>query len=213
MKIILASQSPRRKVLLELMGLKFEVIPSNFEEYFDETRSVEEVVKELGLGKAMDVANSLSRNVLDSEQCVVIGSDLIVVVDGRQIGKPESEQEAKDMLRMLSGRTHQLIASVAVVCLGQNYQKVATETSELTFDEFSDEFIDEYVATGTTYDKAGGYAMQHPLVAPHVVAVGGRRDTIIGMPTNLVAQFLSDFGIEANLLEDKDIINNQHLFS
>ncbi|MCA9346349.1 septum formation protein Maf [Candidatus Saccharibacteria bacterium] len=197
MKIILASQSPRRKALLELMGLKFEVIPSNFEEYFDDDRPVDEVVKELGLGKALDVA----KNYPDD---IVIGSDLIVVIDGKQIGKPESEEEAKQMLRNISGRTHQLICSVAVVCLNRDYQKVETETAEVTIDKLPEDLIDEYVATGTTYDKAGGYAIQHPLLRLYVTKIEGRKDTIIGMPTNLVTKFLKDFNINSQEIDIKE---------
>lgn len=197
MKIILASQSPRRKALLDLMGLKFEIIPSNFEEYFDNTRPVDDVVKELGLGKALDVAK-------DHPDDIVIGSDLIVVIDGKQIGKPESEDEAKQMLRNISGRTHQLICSVAVVCLNRDYQKVETETAEVTFDKLPEDLIDEYVATGTTYDKAGGYAIQHTLLRPYVTKIEGRKDTIIGMPTNLVTKFLKDFNINSQEIDIKE---------
>jgi septum formation protein len=202
MRIILASQSPRRKYLLEQMGLQFEQIPSNFEEYFDDNRPVEEVVKELGLGKAIDVAK-------DNPDAIVIGSDLIVVIDGKQIGKPESEDEAKQMLRNISGRTHQLICSVAVVCLDKNYQKVKIETAEVSLDELSEQQISDYVATGTTYDKAGGYAIQHPLLKPHIVKISGRKDTIIGLPTNLVVKLLENFSMK---LKSVEIIDNDPRF-
>ncbi len=194
MRIILASQSPRRKFLLEQMGLQFEQIPSNFEEYFDDTRPVEEVVKELALGKALDVAK-------DNPGALVIGSDLIVVIDGKQIGKPETEIEAKQFLRNLSNRSHQLICSVAVVCLDKNYQKVDFETAEVTFDTIPESVIEEYVATGTTYDKAGGYAIQHPLMKPLITKIVGRLDTIIGLPTNLVSDMLRDFDIDTKSVE------------
>lgn len=202
MKLILASQSPRRKALLGLMGLKFDVIPSNFEEYFDNSRSVEEVVEELGLGKALDVAKNHPEDI-------VIGSDLIVVLDGKQLGKPESEEEAWQMLRNFSGRTHQLIASVAVVCLNKGYKKVSHETAEVTFDVLTEDFIKEYVATGTTYDKAGGYAIQHPMMKPHIVQIKGRKDTVIGMPTNVVAEMLNELGIDCRGLD----VDNEEIFN
>lgn len=201
MRIILASQSPRRKYLLEQMGLSFEQIPSNFEEYFDDSRPVEEVVKELGLGKALDVAK-------DNPDGVVIGSDLIVVIDGKQIGKPESVEEAKQFLRNLSNRTHQLICSVAIVCLDKNYQKVAVETAEVTFDIIPESVIEDYVATGTTYDKAGGYAIQHPLMKPLITKIKGRLDTIVGLPTNLVKNLLAELGIDSTEIEIKGSDNN-----
>lgn len=198
MRIILASQSPRRKYLLEQMDLKFEQIPSNFEEYFDDTRPVEEVVKELGLGKALDVAK-------DNPDAIVIGSDLIVVIDGKQIGKPETVEEAKQMLRNISNRTHQLICSVAAVCLDKKYQRVEVETAEVTFGDIPESIIDEYVATGSTYDKASGYAIQHPLMKPLVTKIEGRLDTIVGLPTNLVSDMLKDFGLDTKPFE---IINS-----
>ncbi len=207
MKIILASQSPRRKYLLEQMDLAFQQIPSDFKEYFDDNRPVEEVVKELGLGKARDVA-------ADHPEDIIIGSDLIVVIDGRQIGKPESEEEAKQLLRNLSGRTHDLICSIAVVCKTQRYEKVLTDTARVTFDRLSDSFITEYVATGTTYDKAGGYAIQHPMMRPHISKVEGRIDTIVGLPTNLLAQLLQELGIKTKAIEfDSKSLESELLFN
>lgn len=197
-KIILASQSPRRKFLLEEMGLKFETRPSDFEEYFDQDRSVYDVVKELGLGKALAISKS-------NPDAIVIGGDLIIVLDGKQLGKPESEQEAKQMLKNFSGRSHKLICSVAVVCLAEGYQKVDYDEAEVTFDNLDKRFIDAYVATGTTYDKAGGYAIQHPMIKPYIKDISGRLDTIIGLPTQLVADFLADFGIKTESLN----INSQ----
>lgn len=190
MNIILASQSPRRAYLLDRMGLDFTQIPSQFDEYFDEDRSVEEVARELGLGKARDVAKHYPNDI-------VIGSDLIVSLDGRQIGKPADDAEAKELLRSLSGRKHRLVCSVAVVCESKKYERVLIDTSEIEFDEFSDEFITSYIATGTVFDKAGGYAIQHPLVRPYVAAIHGRLDTIIGLPTNVVSEILRDFDIKA----------------
>lgn len=194
MKLILASQSPRRKQLLEMMGLQFDTIPSQFEEYFDQSKSVEEVAKELGLGKARAIADA-------KPDAVVIGGDVIVVLDGIQLGKPETEQEAYDMLRNFSGRTHEIITSVAVVCRNRNYEKALVETSKITFSEFSDEEIWEYIRTGNPYDKAGGYAIQNPLIKPHVIKIEGRMDTIVGMPTNLVVELLADFGYKLESVE------------
>jgi len=194
MKIILASQSPRRKFLLEKMGLRFDIIPSNFDEYFDDSRPVKDIVKELGLGKAIDVAKK-------HPEAIVIGSDLIVVLDGKQLGKPANTEEAKQILQNLSNRSHELICSVAVVCKSENYQKVLSDTTKVTFDELGDSFIDKYVSTGTTYDKAGGYGLQHPSLKTHVKSLIGRTDTALGLPTTLVSELLSDFDIVVDPLE------------
>ncbi len=196
MKILLASQSPRRKELLAMMGLQFEAVPSDFDEYFDDARSPEEVVKELGLGKARAVATQ-------HPGTIVIGSDLMVVLDGKQLGKPETEAEAIKMLQNFSNRTHEIITSVAVVHKDSGYEKVLTETSYVTFDELPESTILEYVATGNPYDKGGAYAIQNPLIKPHVT-IEGRIDTVLGLPTNLVAKLLADFGFN---LESVDTTN------
>ena len=188
MRIILASQSPRRKFLLEQMGLEFDTIPSKFDEYFDESRSPEEIVQELGLGKALDVAK-------DNPEAIVIGSDVIVVCDGKQLGKPESVEHAKELLRKLSGRKHYLVASIAVVCLSKNFKKTAVKNAEVTFGELDEEFIAKYVATGTTMDKAGGYAIQSPMMKGYIVDVKGSYDSILGMPTDLLARLLTELDI------------------
>src|SRR6056297_1980190 len=104
MRVILASQSPRRQFILKEMGVEFTAIPSQFKEYFDEKRSVVDVVEELGLGKAMDVAK-------DNPDAIVIGSDTIIVRDKKQLGKPENAEVAKAMLRSHRNRAHQVITS------------------------------------------------------------------------------------------------------
>ncbi len=205
MKIILASQSPRRVFLLTQMGVEFEQIPSDFEEYFDDTKSAEEVAKELGLGKA----NAVAENNPDD---IVIGSDLIVVIDGKQIGKPESVEDAKVRLRALSGRTHELICSVAVVCKSKNYSKALSESSFVTVDDLSEDFIAEYAATGSTLDKAGGYAIEHPLMKPHIKKIEGRKDVIIGLPTDLVSELLKDFDIDVEPLDLENGITSDEGF-
>jgi septum formation protein len=186
MKLILASQSPRRKLLLEQMGLVFDTVPSNFEEEFDQNKTSAEVAMELGMGKARAVAEKYP-------DAIVIGGDLVVDLDGVQLGKPESPEEAFEMLKDFSGRSHDILTSVAVVCKEKNYEKVAVEKSTITFGDMTDDQIWEFVNERKPYDLGGGYAIQHPLIKPHVKNIEGRIDTIIGMPTNLIVKFLKDF--------------------
>jgi septum formation protein len=112
MKIILASQSPRRKELLEKIDRVFTVEPSHYDEQLDVTRPTEEVARELALGKARDVARRFP-------EAIVIGADTIVEIDGEQLGKPHDEEEAVAMLRRLRGRSHHVVTGVAVVAHGQ----------------------------------------------------------------------------------------------
>jgi septum formation protein len=154
-------------------------------------------VKELGLGKARAVAEK-------HPDAIVIGSDLMVALDGKQLGKPETEAEAIQMLKNFSNRTHEIITSVAVICKARGYEKVLTETSYVTFDELPESTILEYVATGNPYDKGGAYAIQNPLIKPHV-SIKGRIDTVLGLPTNLVATLLKDFSIKASSLTEEEL--------
>jgi len=206
MRIILASQSPRRKFLLEKMGLVFDIIPSDFEEYVNSKITMNELVEELGLGKVMEVAEKYP-------DAIVIGGDSMVTIDGKQLGKPRDADDVRKMLRNYSDRSHEVVTSVAVVCLDKDYKKVASDTTTITFDTLTYEFIDEYIATKTMFDKAGSYAVQHPLVREHVADIDGHLDTVIGMSTHLVAQYLNELGIKASpadvswaeLLEEKGL--------
>lgn len=193
--------------MLREMGVDFTVIPSQFEEYFDEKRSVDAVVKELALGKALEVAK-------DNPDAIVIGADSIVVLDNRQLGKPENAGVAKAMLRAYRNRPHQVITGVAVVCMGRKYKKVSSDVSSVFMDDLDDDFIEAYVATETMYDKAGAYAIQHPLVRPHVREIQGRIDTIIGLPTHIVSEYLSDFGINTQPLDltNSDLFDKEGFF-
>lgn len=208
MRVILASQSPRRQFILGEMGVDFQAISSQFEEYFDEKRSVVDVVQELALGKARAVAK-------DNPDAVVIGADTIVVLDQRQLGKPENAEVAKAMLRAYRNRAHQVITGVAVICKDKGYERVSSDVSNVYMDGLDEDFIEEYVATETMYDKGGAYAIQHPLVRPHVREIQGRIDTIIGFPTHIVSDFLSDFGIKAEPLnlEDSDLFEKDGFFN
>ena len=197
MKLILASQSPRRKFLMKQMGLVFDTVPSGFDEYFDDNRPADEIAIELGLGKAREVADKHPDDL-------VIGSDLIVVLDGKQLGKPKDTEDAKKLLKSLSGRTHQLVCSVVAIRNSDNYEFTACDHVELTFKDISDEAIEEYVSTGTTMDKAGGYAIQHPMMKPNVANIDGRLDTIIGLPTYLLQEPLEKYGYNYSELELED---------
>ena len=149
--IILASQSPRRKQLLEAMGLTFQVVPSKFEEQLDSSRDPELVAKELALGKALDVAN-------DYPDAYVIGSDTIVSVDGEQLGKPSSAEEAKKMLKKLAGKPHYVSSAISIVNVRKNLQITDVDTTTVFFGPYNEEAAKDYVATGDPMDKAGGYA-------------------------------------------------------
>ena len=153
MKIILASASPRRKQLLEQMGLKFDVITSNTKEQMPYGLDTEEIPVELAYKKAVDVASCVS------QPAIIIGADTVVVKD-EILGKPKNEEEARQMLLKLQGKTHEVITGLAIVntrtgIIKKGYEKTLVEMAPLSLQE-----IEHYVQTGEPMDKAGAYGIQ-----------------------------------------------------
>ncbi len=194
--VILASQSPRRKELLRAMGVEFEVVPSSFEEVLDDDRDPELVAIELALGKALNVAK-------DYSDSIVIGSDTIVTIDGAQLEKPMSKDDAFDMLKRLAGKTNYVSTSVAVVCIAKNIRLTAVETVPVHLAPFDEELTKAYVATGDPMDKAGGYSIQK-LESSLVDRIEGNYDTVTGLPTSLLAKLLEQCGVSARGLNQQE---------
>lgn len=173
--IILASQSPRRAHLLRQIGLTFKVQPSSVAEEIDPAQTSEENVKRLSRHKAEDVAE---RN----QQGIVIGSDTIVVIDGKVLGKPSSTNEAEQMLRMLSGRTHTVYTGFALVDVKTKKSYIHCEQTDVTFRVLSETEICDYVSTGSPMDKAGSYGIQDDFGAVFVEKIVGDYYTVVGFP-------------------------------
>ena len=155
MRIVLASASPRRKELLSLLGWEFEIMVSDVEEVItsDEPKSV---VEELSEQKAKDIFSKTTGDVL------VIGADTVVAYQGRILGKPKDAEDAKRMLSMLSGDTHEVYTGVTLYQRVNGKETSATfhECTEVTFYELSPEDIMWYLSTGECNDKAGSYGIQ-----------------------------------------------------
>ncbi len=150
-KIILASASPRRSELLAQAGFEFEVITSDVDEVVDPRLTPEMLVMSLAKQKAQAVA-------VNYEDCVVIGSDTVVVLDGRVLGKPKDEADAVSMLESLSGRTHEVYTGVCIAYGGETHSFF--ECTRVKFCELEAEQIKAYVATKEPMDKAGAYGIQ-----------------------------------------------------
>lgn len=196
-RVILASQSPRRKELLTAMGVDFEAIPSDFEEHLDDARDPALVARELALGKAMAVAEKYP-------DAYVIGSDTIVTINGRQLEKPVDEADAKAMLRELSGKPNYVTTGLAVVNLSRNVRLLNDDTATVFFNDISDDEIAAYVATGDPMDKAGGYSVQK-LLGNMVDHIEGDIATVVGLPTAPLARMLEGCGITARTLNEADV--------
>lgn len=173
--IILASQSPRRSHLLKQIGLTFRVEPSSIAEEIDRSESSEEIVRRLSLHKAQEVAQR-------HEQGVVIGSDTIVVIDGNVLGKPASHDEARSMLKRLSGRTHTVYTGFALVDASSKKSYIDHAETEVTFRELNDSEIAEYIVSGSPMDKAGAYGIQDDFGAVFVERIAGDYYTVVGFP-------------------------------
>ena len=177
--IILASASPRRKEILELANLKFDVMPSDAQEITTKT-APNEVVMELASIKAKDIYKK------SEKQSMIVGADTVVAYQGQILGKPTDEADAKRMLTMLSGQTHEVYTGVCVIEDGKT--KTFYEETKVTFYEISDKQIDHYIKTGEPMDKAGSYGIQGK-AAVFIKGIEGDYYNVVGFP---IARFLQE---------------------
>ena len=183
-KLILASQSPRRKELLEMLNLPFEVIPSDSKEVIDLSKPIEEAIAEVAHQKAKRVAE-------DHADAIVIGSDTVVSIEGKILGKPKDEEDAKCMLRELSGKVHQVITAVAIISSSQ--EERFSCVTDVEFFDLSDEEIEEYVASGEPMDKAGAYGIQG-LSAKYIEKINGDYFNVVGLPVSRLYIAMKEIG-------------------
>lgn len=177
--IILASASPRRKEILELADLKFDVMPSDAQEITTKT-APNEVVMELASLKAKDIYKK------SEKQSMIVGADTVVAYQGQILGKPTDKADAKRMLTMLSGQTHEVYTGVCVIEDGKT--KTFYEETKVTFYEISDEQINHYIKTGEPMDKAGSYGIQGK-AAVFIKGIEGDYYNVVGFP---IARFLQE---------------------
>ena len=205
-QIILASQSPRRKELLEQIGLEFEICPAKGEEVITKTIP-EEVVMELSKQKAEEVAAMVSsfgeehRDITTPSDILVIGADTVVAYDGKILGKPVNEADAKRMLTMLSGNTHSVFTGVTLVLIdksGRAGELVFYEKTDVKMHSMTEAEIDRYIATGEPMDKAGSYGIQGKC-AIYVEKIDGDYNNVVGLPITRIYQELKNIGIDIYL--------------
>jgi septum formation protein len=190
-RLVLASASPRREELLRQIGLEFDVIPSNADEPVLAYLSPADMAERLALDKALAVAARCS-------DALVIGADTVVVLDARILGKPEDPAEAREILRTLSGREHQVTTGIAVVDAGTGEARSGRVTTRVRFAPLSKELIDRYVATGEPMDKAGAYGIQG-CGTLLVESISGCYTNVVGLPLRRLTELLHEFGYDAYL--------------
>lgn len=182
-RVILASQSPRRRDLLDLVRITHEVMPADIDERYLPGESPAAHAERLAREKAQ---------AIHEPEAVVIGSDTIVVVDGDVLGKPKDEADARRMLRRLSGRAHFVITAVAVSWRGRI--ESGAEQVEVTFHELDDATIARYVATREPMDKAGAYGIQG-YGATIVRRVDGDYFAVMGLPLQRLIRLIETMGL------------------
>lgn len=186
MHLILASSSPRRKEIFALLGLPFEVVSPGLEEVFHPDRSPSDEA----VYWAVEKARAVQRHAPDA---IVIGSDTVIDLEGKTIGKPADQNDAVRILSLLAGRTHTVVTAVAAVFPDRN-ERIAVETTQVRMRTASKEVLVRYAATGEPLDKAGAYSLQgegrnliHSIEGDYLAAVG--------LPLRAVAGILSEKGI------------------
>lgn len=193
-RIILASASPRRKELLEQMGLKFDIVVEEVDETLESGKAPCDIVKELALKKALAVQGKVGEN------CVVIGADTVVAYGGRVLGKPQSSEDAFRMLSMLSGKRHQVCTGVAVV--GRGKTEVFCEETFVFMKSISGEEIRAYIGTGEPHDKAGAYGIQG-IGAIFVERIEGDYNNVVGLPISRLYDTLKKEGLGNFIWQNK----------
>jgi septum formation protein len=194
MRLLLASTSPRRREILALLGLPFDVIPPDFEEVMSLQRNIEEDVLDFAWGKAESVARQNPHDI-------VIGSDTMISLDGAKIGKPRDLSDARAMLVKLAGRIHFIYTSVAIIDGSGGAGLKVIEKVTVKMRDFSDAEVKDYLAHGESLDKAGAYSIQGK--GRHLIAsIEGDYLAAVGLPLKPIADYLRDRGIAPPLSVD-----------
>lgn len=204
MRLILASTSPRRREILALLGLPFEVIAPEFDEQPSSDCAIKHEVLNFAVGKAQSVARRHPGSI-------VVGSDTMILINSIKIGKPEGIADAKRILRLLSGKTHRIFTSVAILDgLGGPGLKIVDEVTVMMRD-YSQKEIERYLLCNDSLDKAGGYSIQGEGRAL-IESIRGDYLAAVGLPLKPIANYLRSRGVQGltnvdKLYSDKSYLN------
>jgi len=185
-QIVLASASPRRSELLNTLGVRFVIDPSQVVEKPFANEAPPDYIMRMARAKAVEVARR-------SEGGLIIGADTVVVLDGKILGKPSDEEDAKKMLQLLSGKWHAVMTGVALYDVDCRKEAVDYAKTLVRLAQLSDQEIDWYVATGESMDKAGAYGIQG-LASLFVDEIAGNYHNVVGLPIPLVYRLARQLG-------------------
>ena len=188
-KIILASGSPRRKDILNMLKIPFEVIQSEADESCKEGISPKDMVSILSERKAKAVSS------LIKEDAVIIGADTVVYLEGKTLGKPETEKDAFNMLKMLSGKTHEVYTGITVIFKKGETEKTITKADKtaVTFKNLTEKNISDYILSKEPFGKAGAYAVQG-IGGVYIEKIDGDFFTVVGMSPKVLSDILESEG-------------------
>jgi septum formation protein len=189
LKLILASASPRRAEILRNAGIRFEICSTDVDESRLDNESPSDYVRRLALAKAVSAAD---KNPNLGADVLIIGADTVVVVDEAILGKPESSDDVKRMLRSISGRVHEVHTGLALLQNSGMQQRVVEEITRVHFAYLSDQEIANYLASGEPFDKAGAYAIQG-LGGRYVSRIEGCYFNVMGLPLARLWTLLREF--------------------
>lgn len=184
-KIILASQSPRRRELLKKLDINFSAVSPNYDEKIDTDEFSEQLIENIAQQKALSILNFVSPGI-------VISADTVVVCENKILGKPKNEADAVHMLQFLSGKTHKVVTSVNIIDSETKKSITRSVTSYVTFNRLDTSTIKNYIKTCNPLDKAGSYGIQE-LDKTFIKNVEGSFDNIVGLPTETVKEMLAEF--------------------
>ena len=190
MKLILASASPRRAEILRNAGYAFEIRPAGVDETLLAGEDAEDYVRRLADTKARIAAEAAASS---GKRAIVLGADTVVVAQRQILGKPENAADARRMLRLLSGRRHEVLTGVSFVAIPDGPRISHVETTLVFFAELSESDVEEYVATGEPLDKAGAYGIQG-IGGKFVEKIEGCYFNVMGLPLSRVRTTLHKFG-------------------
>lgn len=190
--IILASSSPRRQQLLNQIGIKFTVYPSNIDEIMDNELEPSKVAASLASQKCIDVVSQIKKD------CIVIAADTIVAKDGKLLGKPKSEQDAFKMLKYLNNDWHEVVTGLCLYNTSNKNKICDFEITKVKIANNSDEFLLEYIGTKEPFDKAGAYGIQG-FGALIVEKIEGCYFNVMGLPIYKLSCMLKELGYEVTL--------------
>ena len=188
MRVILASTSPRRRALLALLGVPFEIRTPTCDETFVPGRSVRELAGDFSLAKARSVSK-------EDPDAVVLGSDTLIELEGAALGKPSDLEEARRMLRRLAGRPHYVHTAVTLLRPSERFQITQLSTAQVSMRPYEESLHEQYLATGDSLGKAGAYSIQGP-GRELIERLDGDFTAVVGLPLRATATLLTQAGIE-----------------